>query len=273
MTSEFPLKITNKSAFSLVELSIVLVIIGFITGGILGSMELVRTARLRAQISQIDSYQTALGMFQYKYDAIPGDIKATKAADFGFTSRTGAADHGDGDGKVTNVCCFYIGIESVLFWKDLAESGLIAGGFGSTTEAVITAADGEAIALYLPKGKMKGNFVEALYTMGATYGTLYANVFLLVGDSAVAAGSRTASNRITPQDAFYIDSKMDDGRPQAGFVRANIGSGWTPLPGANAPAAPASGVCVSNATGTPYNTASTTGGKYESCYLSFEFAS
>lgn len=75
-----------KNAFSLVELSIVLVILGLLTGGILAGQNLIRAAELRSVTTQLQQYQTALQTFRNKYFALPGDM--TKATDF-WTSAFG----------------------------------------------------------------------------------------------------------------------------------------------------------------------------------------
>ena len=48
-----------KRGFTLIELSIVLVIIGLIVGGILVGQDLINAAAIRAQIAQVEKYQTA----------------------------------------------------------------------------------------------------------------------------------------------------------------------------------------------------------------------
>ena len=50
-------------AFSLVELSIVLVILGLLTGGILAGQNLIRAAELRSVITEFKTYQTAVMTF------------------------------------------------------------------------------------------------------------------------------------------------------------------------------------------------------------------
>lgn len=59
-------------AFSLVELSIVLVILGLLTGGILAGQSLIRAAELRAVSTEYSRYITATQSFRDKYFAVPG---------------------------------------------------------------------------------------------------------------------------------------------------------------------------------------------------------
>jgi prepilin-type N-terminal cleavage/methylation domain-containing protein len=63
-----------KSAFSLVELSIVLVILGLLVGGVLAGQSLIRAAQLRAVTAQVGQYAAASKTFRDKYFALPGDL-------------------------------------------------------------------------------------------------------------------------------------------------------------------------------------------------------
>ena len=89
--------------FTLIEISIVLVIIGLIIGGVLVGRDLINAAAIRAQISQIEKYNTAVNTFKVKFNALPGDMNATTATAFGFTPRGtdcgGSACPSEGDGN------------------------------------------------------------------------------------------------------------------------------------------------------------------------------
>jgi prepilin-type N-terminal cleavage/methylation domain-containing protein len=61
--------IRHRAGFTLIELAIVLVIIGLIVGGILVGQDLINAAAVRAQVSQIEKYQTAVHTFQTKYNS------------------------------------------------------------------------------------------------------------------------------------------------------------------------------------------------------------
>ena len=85
--SEVPAKAgIQLHAFSLVELSIVLVILGLLVGGILGGQSLIRAAELRSVAVDKDKFTTAINAFRVKYSAIPGDM--TNATDYWGTFST-----------------------------------------------------------------------------------------------------------------------------------------------------------------------------------------
>lgn len=58
---------TRNSAFTLVELSIVLVVIGLIVGSVMAGKDLIRAAELRSIMSDIQKYETANNAFKEKY--------------------------------------------------------------------------------------------------------------------------------------------------------------------------------------------------------------
>jgi prepilin-type N-terminal cleavage/methylation domain-containing protein len=78
---------SGRSGFTLIEMSIVLVVIGLLVGGVLVGQDLIRAAYVRAQISQIEKFNTAVNTFYGKYQALPGDMNATTATNYGFTAR------------------------------------------------------------------------------------------------------------------------------------------------------------------------------------------
>jgi hypothetical protein len=125
-------------------MAVVLVIIGFIVGGILVGQSLVGAASVRAQISQIEKYQTAVNTFRGKYGYLPGDIPSGPAAQFGFASRPSwGPGTGNGDGTIQGMMNSgggygyqsfgnqIAGGETALFWEDLSSAGLIEGTFNS----------------------------------------------------------------------------------------------------------------------------------------------
>ena len=67
----------NKKAFSLIELSIVLIIIGLLVAGITGGQSLIKSAKMRTITTEIRNYEQALNSFYLLKGYLPGDIRRT----------------------------------------------------------------------------------------------------------------------------------------------------------------------------------------------------
>ena len=63
----------KKSAFSLIELSVVLVIIGLLVAGITGGASLIESARVRSLMNELRDYERAIYTFQAAKGRYPGD--------------------------------------------------------------------------------------------------------------------------------------------------------------------------------------------------------
>ncbi len=85
----------KTQAFTLIELSIVLVIISLIVGGVIGGKSLIHSARIGQQVAQLHEFRVAYNNFQLQYDAMPGDFREATS----FWPSGGTAN-GDGDGKL-----------------------------------------------------------------------------------------------------------------------------------------------------------------------------
>ncbi len=228
--------------FSLVELSIVLVILGLLTGGILAGQSLIRAAELRSVSTEYGKYMTAVRSFRDKYFAIPGDMTNATAfwgvlagtgsdATCQGTTATGAATcNGDGDGSLmwNNTANNEIG----RFWQHLANAGLIEGQYTGVL------ASGTCTVGIVPMGKMSGSCWLAYPGKGWAAGagnTYYAgDTGSFAGDygkselvykSLTASTSTAGSYPLKPEEAWNIDTKMDDGNPATGSVMGIKGDG------------------------------------------------
>jgi prepilin-type N-terminal cleavage/methylation domain-containing protein len=266
----------NEAGFTLVELSIVLVIIGLIVGGVLVGQDMIRAAEIRSTISQIERYNSAVNTFRDKYGNLPGDVLGSDAARFGFTARTGAANRGDGDRLVEAVGSGLLnGHETALFWRDLSQVALIDNGFVTAIDDF--ANGGAAIAVgamsdFLPPAKIGlGHYITVHSAAGRNY-------FQISRVTAISnAGVYTLENAMTPQTAFNIDDKLDDGNPINGGAVATYSLTALNAVLANAGGTLALGVgsatqadCASDPTtdGTfVYNTATEAGANQPACQL------
>ena len=63
----------HRAGFTLIELSIVLVIVGLIIGGILVGQQLIHAAQIRQQAKQFELINAGVNTFRTKYNCLPGD--------------------------------------------------------------------------------------------------------------------------------------------------------------------------------------------------------
>ncbi len=89
-------KIYKYNGFTLIEISIVIVVVAFIIGGIFVGRDLIEQANIRAQLSQVEQIETEINTFRTKYNCLPGDC--ANATDF-FGSTSGILTIANGDGN------------------------------------------------------------------------------------------------------------------------------------------------------------------------------
>ncbi len=118
----------NNSGFSLVELSIVVVIIGVIIGAITYIQSIREKAESRAIIAEMGEYKNAISAFRDKYKYRPGDHPDAGRY---FTSDDNADTDGDGDGRWDTAT------ERDVMWPQLYQAGFISqklSGTGAASE-------------------------------------------------------------------------------------------------------------------------------------------
>jgi prepilin-type N-terminal cleavage/methylation domain-containing protein len=231
----------NNRGFTLVELSIVLVIIGLIIGSIFVGRDLIHTSEIRSTISQIEKFNTAVNTFKGKYGYIPGDIPVSTANQFGLFAMTGCAGSsgcGDGDGLIesTGGLAWPTGGEPLVFWRHLSEAGLISGSFGISGNSALDTngmASGNVtpvtMSQTLPPAKLGNGLFFAILAQDELNGGVYNyNYFFLeaMGSISPPTGYNTlGAGGVTSLDAFIIDTKIDDGSPNTGKVVGLQGNG------------------------------------------------
>ena len=109
----------RREGFTLVELSIVLVIIGLLIGGILKGKAMIDNAKLKKVKSDIDGIVAAVYAYQDRYSYLPGDDVNNREADLGATGCTAGKGNGDGLFNHTH--------EYSCAWQELIGAGLISG--------------------------------------------------------------------------------------------------------------------------------------------------
>jgi prepilin-type N-terminal cleavage/methylation domain-containing protein len=257
--SEHQTNSSNKSGFTLIEMSIVLVIIGVIMGGVLIGQELLRAAEVRGIVAQVDSLNTAVDSFRSKYNALPGDFSGTISANYLGAGIGG----GDGNGLIWkdtgipdgSIYLFGGGgaIQGELGWvfNHLSKANLMDGYYYANTGAMTSYTVGSNMP-FLKNNK--GGILLYSYTDYNTYWHLGVR-------SNTTSTSVQTVNAFSPENAYQVDAKMDDGFANTGLVQARSGTG--DVEGAATTAASGTSACLVTG-GVYYNTAN---GKALLCQL------
>lgn len=227
------------------ELSIVLVILGLLVGGVLSGQALIHAAELRAITTEYNQYRTALGTFKDKYQALPGDMP--NAVSFWGAADGGLADgldtdcvshslnsipstdqstcNGNGDGKIIEK------IEWYRAWQHLANAGLIP----DTLSGVGLAPDlGTEPGVNIPLSKYR----QAGWTLvdSVPVVTQYAGIYDGMPDCSIhnigcpdfgtllifglgQSDTESMNPVIKAEDTYNLDRKLDDGAPHKGSLR------------------------------------------------------
>lgn len=189
----------KNSGFTLIEISIVLVIIGLLLGGVLKGQEMIENAKIKNLKGDFEGVTAAVYAYQDRYGALPGDD--SRAASRGWTN----AVAGGGNGQLANNDAFDDGnTENQYFWQHLRYAGLITGNPDGTTAN----SGGRANPTNAFKGKIGVSHVSGSWGLGLTGPILCAGSL-----PGKAAGS--------------LDVALDDGEPDTGSVRALQGSANT----------------------------------------------
>jgi prepilin-type N-terminal cleavage/methylation domain-containing protein len=226
----------KKNAFTLIELSMVLVIIALLIGGIVIGREMIKQAQLKTIMSDIEIFNKAFYSFRQKYNCWPGDCPnatqffGTASGGCNTGSRTGTQTcNGTGDGKIGNSGNgngFSSAHEMFSFWHHLASADLIPTQFTGYSSNNLDYQFG----INAPAATKFGqNVGYGIYHLGSHsdsgyYTSNYSNLFYF---GTYLANYPPINPVLTSLEAYQIDNKSDDGLPSTGNI-LTMKSFWNP---------------------------------------------
>ncbi|QDT53870.1 hypothetical protein Pan44_18960 [Caulifigura coniformis] len=231
----------TPDGFTLIELSVALVLIALLAAGVLAGRALIENAEARKISSYPEAMRTVVRAFQLKYSALPGDItNATEiwgsgsptAGSVSATSpvQTGTYD-GNGDGRISpsSPAPHYAFQESGAAWQHLANAGLIPGTFSGynsffADDYFMNIAGGTDLAAPRPEGITGAwwGFIHlgpASLAYPVSAASWHAqNVLALTSINPCTGHGIWGLDVLTVGMMQSIDGKVDDGAPHAGRV-------------------------------------------------------
>jgi prepilin-type N-terminal cleavage/methylation domain-containing protein len=226
------MKITARG-FTLIEMSIVLVIIGLLVGGVLVGQTLILSAQIKAFGSTVAQLDTAVNTFRGKYDCLPGDCaNATTFFGGGCTMPwDGTISHigtcnGNGDGDIYSLApgndAPNGGQENAYFFQQLVLAGLIADTRYCTQNNITCQVAYPTIdwGLAIPWPSTIAGFPSALAIVSLVHAT-WAGPAAMGGSQAYFISGHPAMEypSFSPALLQQIDTKYDDGYPLSGIIQ------------------------------------------------------
>jgi len=213
--------------FSLVELSIVLIIIGLLIAGVSSGSKLIGQAKLRSVITDYNTYKNAYNTFYLTYDVLPGDMSAADAlAYFGVVNKSSNCISATASYAAEDNILLAIDEGPMAFWH-LSLANLIGGNYDGE---YLTA---EVAGVTVGSANYADNVAFNFFSMGAhcnqwAYGslTIYENAvknILAFGAINTSASGLVYDSALKAVDAYSIDNKLDDGVPNSGIILADHG--------------------------------------------------
>lgn len=236
----------ENGAFTLVELSIVLVIIGLLVGGVLAGQALIEQAKLSRVVSEYRGFQAAVATFRVKYNAIPGDMKNATSMWGTFTGDCyNPADlapgtetcNGNGDGIVPFPGQAEGPGETYRAWQHMSSAGLVSGNFKSGGAHEVHAERGVNHPASSTFGGAGWQFMHMHRKNYPSMGYYMWNgkdvpryVFVFQKQYPwwfnTGYGDGNDAGIMTPLQLYSIDSKIDDGKPLTGIVNSPSNGSW-----------------------------------------------
>lgn len=192
-----------KQGFTLLELSIVLVIIGLIIGGITVGQDLVRSAELQSLVNSVNQYKVAVHTFKLKFNKLPGDM------DNAASYWPSCVDNGANTCNGNNNDSVEENRERERFWQHLSLAELVNGNYDGWQTGASTIETRNPIYFQIPLNFQNGTVTDrggaALYSGHGFYMT-----------------PETSTSTLKETEMKQIDLKFDDGIASTGQIMLGL---------------------------------------------------
>jgi prepilin-type N-terminal cleavage/methylation domain-containing protein len=220
----------NQHGFTLVEISIVMIIIGLLIGGTFGGMKLIENMQVNKTVQDLKAIESAALTFKDTYGRLPGDMPNT-AARLPNCSVAPCATGGNGNRIIENTASWSEALvptmEKFTFWHHLQASDMLSVGTKNTLD--MNFGEGQ------PESAVGGGFRLYYWPNGAMFNPLSTPVngtavMTTVIHSDVITATNTPASVPCGQLAS-IDRKIDDGRTYMGefFAMGTCSNGVGPV--------------------------------------------
>ncbi len=207
--------IEANKGFSLVELSVVIVLISLIVASILGGKSLLRQSQLKTVFADYQKYKNGYDAFKLKFRAVPGDFKDAIAYNL-------SVKNGDGDSILENLVYNSNGRtpEADNAFIHLQRTGIVD---SSVEEHLFGVSQWGILGLHYPAASISEKVGIRFTSAGGFYNGMASCPFYgKVRDINVLT---FWSRFVTPAEAYAMDIKTDDGAPDGGNMFASNGIG------------------------------------------------
>lgn len=226
----------RRTGFTLVELSIVLVIIGLLIGGLLVAQSLISAAKFQKQIKQLQQYEIATTNFKGQFNCLPGEMLSlhddANDESAGFNNFPTTCDLVLKDG-VGGTGLWY---EGTRFFSDLSKTGHIKEQYAFLYARNLPGAgEGHPFPIPAISGKRTHqggySYISVIEAASSSDGQLYWLIDSQYYNQRIdwwAAGTLPPDGGapLYTTEALALDLKLDDGHPFTGGIRTVVTPAW-----------------------------------------------